>query len=98
MLPFSELKLEVATFQKNCCFYIGSAKNRQQFLRNVGQNARMHGRVSEQRENLRGPRYRSQLCKHNDDNGVCVWLSTGAVGGTITDRCWRNGDGLQRLR
>jgi hypothetical protein len=30
--------------------------------------------------------------------GICVWLSTGAVGGTITDRCWRNADGLQRLR
>ena len=29
---------------------------------------------------------------------VCGSLATGAVGGTIADRCWRNGDGLQKLR
>lgn len=98
ILSFSELKLEVTTFRGTCCFYIGSAKCRQQFLRNVGKHARLHGRVTKRRENLRGPQFRSQLWKHNDDNGICAWLATGAVGETITDRCWRNDDGLQKLR
>lgn len=59
ILQFSELKLEVTTFRKNWCFYVGSAKYRQQFFRNVGKRARLHGRVTKRRENLRGPQYRS---------------------------------------